>query len=78
LAALSSAVVCGFSCTTAGNGSAMVRTLAKLTGLTSGLTFCEMVYGTCCPSRFEADAAMGKYVMPYPVRRMVRPSSESR
>jgi hypothetical protein len=29
-------------------------------GLVAKLTFCEIVYGTCCPIMFDADGCSGK------------------
>jgi hypothetical protein len=70
-AACSSAVVRGFTCTMAGNGSSIVRTAEKSVGLVAKLTFWEIVYGTCWPIMFDADGCSGKYVMANPVLRIV-------
>src|SRR5205823_13172629 len=42
-------------------------------GFCAGEKFCEIVKGTFCPSRFDADCCSGKYEMPYPPRMTVCP-----
>ena len=49
----------GFTGAIGGKGSSMVRTAEKSVGLVAKLTFCEIVYGTCCPIMFDAEGCSG-------------------